>query len=103
MWSSSGDSIGHLLNEEIAQRLAKKLLELVIEGADAAHIVPFGGRHVRADVGPHVFEVPSMLEDGALRGRIFPDARLQQVEGKLRVDHLLGGELRQYGRPHRVV
>ena len=92
MWSSSGDSVGHLRDQEVAQRLAEKSLELLVESADAAHIVLLGRRHVRADVCADMFEVPRVLEDRGPRTRIFPEPRLQQVEGKLRMDDLLGGD-----------
>src|SRR5256885_4973482 len=63
MWSSSADSIGYLLNQEVAQRLTEELLELLVEGEDAPHIVPFGRGNVRADVGANMFEVARVLED----------------------------------------
>src|SRR6202521_5991834 len=103
MWSSSGDMVRHFLDQEVTQRLAQELLELFVEGADGPYIVSFGRRHVRADVGPHVLEVPSVLQDRVLRARVFSDPRLQQVKGKLRVDDLFGGELREDGNQHRFV
>src|ERR1700694_576654 len=102
MWSSSGDSIGHLLDQEVTERLTKKLLELFVERADTPHVVPFGGRHVGSHIGPDMLEVPGVFEDRVLRLRILPDPRLQQVKRKLRVDHLLGSELRQDGREDRL-
>src|ERR1700730_4727185 len=103
MWSSSGDMVRYLLDQKVAERSAQELLELLVEGADRPHIVSSGRRHVRADVGTHVLEVPSMLEDRVLRVRVVSDPRLQQVKGKLRVDHLFGGELREDGSQHRFL
>src|SRR5438128_11898230 len=103
MWSSSADRIGYLLNQEVAQLLTEELLELRVGGEDAPHIVPFGRGNVRADVGANMLEVARVLEDLPLGARIFPHARLQQIERKLRVDDLFRGELRKDGRQDRFV